>query len=356
MQSAHAQILTTRNQPSPDECPTPRQLADASPLSATAELHVRETRGRLRRRLQDGHGPLIVVVGPCSIHSEEAAEAYAERLEPVVRRLEDDLIIVLRAYFEKPRTTVGWKGFLYDPDLDGTNRLAEGLRRARAIASSLAERRLALATELLDPLASEFFEDQLSWAAIGARTAESQIHRQLASRVGYPVGIKNGTDGSVDVAAAAMLSAGAPHTHLGVDRNGRLGVLQSSGNPHTHVVLRGGKSGPNYDAASVGRIGEALVRQGLAPRVLVDASHGNSEKDHRRQARVVDAVVEQLPRSDVDVLGVMLESHLREGRQEASPEARPDCSVTDACIDFETTEALLERLAVASRARTTRPG
>ncbi len=337
--------------PATSPLPSPRELELAAPLSAAAELHVREVRGRLRRRLSEGRGPAIAVVGPCSIHSEESALAYAELLEPLAARLQDDVIVIMRAYFEKPRTTVGWKGFLYDPAMDGSHDLEAGLRRARALMTTLAHRRLPLATELLDPLVSEYFESQLSWAAIGARTAESQIHRQMASRVGCPVGIKNGTDGSVDVAVAAMAAAKSQHTHLGIDGDGRVAVQRSPGNPHTHLVLRGGKSGPNFDAASVGRVAAELERAGAPARVLIDASHGNSEKNHRRQAGVVDAVIDQLGRSDVDVLGIMLESHIREGRQEAGPDARPDRSVTDACLDFESTVPLLERLALAVRRR-----
>jgi 3-deoxy-7-phosphoheptulonate synthase len=330
-------------------------LTRDQPLAAAAELHIRETRGRIRRRLGDSDGPLLAIVGPCSIHSEEAALGYAQRLEPVARRLEDDVVVVMRAYFEKPRTTVGWKGFLYDPALDGSCDLAAGLLRARSILSQLALMKLPLATEILDPLVCDYFESFLSWVAIGARTAESQIHRQAASRLPCPVGIKNGTDGSVGIALDAIEAAASSHTHLGLTPHGRIAVRTSPGNPHTHLVLRGGQSAPNYDAHNVGLIAAQLHARGLPARLLVDCSHGNSSKDHKRQPLVADAVLQQLGRPDVDVLGVMVESHLREGRQPAVPLARPDTSVTDACIDFESTELLLERLALAQRHRRAKP-
>ncbi len=339
---------------STERLPSPAELARIQPLSASAELHVREVRGRVRRRLNEGRGPLLAIVGPCSIHSEAAALAYAELLEPVARRLEDDVIVVLRAYFEKPRTTVGWKGFLYDPDLDGGDDLRAGLIRARALLVTLAQAKLALATEILDPLVARYFEQQLSWVAIGARTTESQIHRQVASRLACTVGFKNGTDGSVDGAISALLAARSPHTFLGVDERGQISVQNSAGNDSAHVVLRGGKSGPNSDPASIGRVAEALVAQGLSPRVLVDCSHGNSHKDHRRQPEVARRVLAQLDRPDADILGIMLESHVREGRQEATPSARADTSVTDACVDFAATEALLEEMALTHRRRAPR--
>lgn len=329
--------------------PSPRALAQKHPLSASALLQVHNARNRIQKRLETGHGPLIAIVGPCSIHSEESALRYAERLAPVAERLQEDLIVVMRAYFEKPRTTVGWKGFLYDPQLDGSDQLELGLTRARALLTQLAQLGLPLATEILDPLTCDYFEDCLSWVAIGARTAESQIHRQAASRLPCPVGIKNGTDGSVEVAAHAMLSARERHSFLGIDSQGQIAVRTSSGNPFTHLVLRGGQSGPNYDAASIARIAEALQKKQLKAQVLVDASHGNSEKDYRRQPAVVRSVIEQLSLSNADRLGVMLESHLQAGQQKASPDARPEQSVTDACLDFSTTEQLLEELALATK-------
>lgn len=330
----------------PRPLPSPSELRERFPLSEAAARTVQETRNRLATRLSQGEGPLIAVVGPCSLHSEEAALAYADRLAPLARRLADDVIIVMRAYFEKPRTTVGWKGFLYDPDMNGSHDLEQGLCRGRSLLTELAERGLSLATELLDPLATPYLEDCLSWAAIGARTAESQIHRQLVSGMTCPVGFKNGTDGSVSIALAAMESSRAAHSHLGIDAKGRVALVRTPGNPNTHVVLRGGKSGPNYHSHHITRIAEGAP--GRLP-LLVDCSHGNSEKDFRRQSAVADAVLEQVGRRDVDLLGLMVESHLDEGRQEPGPKATPRQSVTDACLGFEETASLLEKMARATR-------
>lgn len=331
----------------PRPLPSPSELRGRFPLSETAARTIVETRDRIAARLSHGDGPLVAIVGPCSLHSEDAARAYADRLAPLARRLSDDVIIVMRAYFEKPRTTVGWKGFLYDPDMNGSHDLEQGLCRGRALMTELAERGLGLATELLDPLAAPYLEDCLSWAAIGARTAESQIHRQLVSGMNCPVGFKNGTDGSVSIALAAMESARAAHSHLGIDAQGRVALLRTRGNPSTHVVLRGGKSGPNYHSHHITRIAEGA--SGRLP-LLVDCSHGNSQKDFRKQSAVADAVLEQVGRRDVDLLGLMLESHIEEGRQEPGTEASPLQSVTDACLGFEATAALLEKMA-----RTVRP-
>lgn len=336
------------SEPAPTHCPlpSPADLRDRFPLSASAAHSIQASRERITARLRTGEGPLIAIVGPCSLHSEEAARAYIERLAPLARRLEDEVIIVMRAYFEKPRTTIGWKGFLYDPDLNGSYDLEQGLCRGRALLVELSERGLGLATELLDPLAAPYLEDCLSWAAIGARTAESQIHRQLVSGMQCPVGFKNGTDGSVGIALSAMESARAPHTHLGIDAQGRVSLTRTPGNPNTHVVLRGGNSGPNYHASSITRIAESAP---LRLPLLVDCSHGNSEKDFQKQQLVAEAVLEQLHRRDVDILGLMVESHIQEGRQEPRPHAGPHQSVTDACLGFEATAALLEKMARAVR-------
>jgi 3-deoxy-7-phosphoheptulonate synthase len=324
--------------------PSPRELLEAYPLSARAEEHIRATRQRIQERIATGRGPSLAVVGPCSIHSEESAMAYAERLLPLAKRYENDLIVVMRAYSEKPRTTVGWKGFLYDPDLTGENHLADGLRRSRALLVELCELGLPLATEILDPLTANFLGPCLSWVAIGARTAESQIHRQVASGLGCAVGFKNGTDGSVNVALDAISAARARHTHLGVNADGRIALIQTEGNAHCHVVLRGGKSGPNYDAVSIARVASQAGRTPL----LIDCSHGNSEKDYRRQPHVARSVFQELGRPGADVLGVMLESHICAGQQAATPGASPFVSVTDACIDIDTTATLLEEMALES--------
>lgn len=328
-------------------------LPAAVPLLSPAELKLKirlpkatsdsilAARARLKQRVEHGHGAPIAIVGPCSIHCETAALEYAERLVHLQKRLGDKVQLVMRVYFEKPRTTIGWKGFLYDPDLDGSCDLKKGLERARALLVRIAGLGLPIATEILDPIAAEYLEDCLSWVAIGARTSESQIHRQLASRLACPVGFKNGTDGSVEVASQAMQTAAAPHTHLGIDDHGRVAVRNSPGNRATHVVLRGGSRGPNFDRASVKAATTALRSQGLTPRVLVDCSHGNSEKDHNRQPFVAREVMDQIKEGNSDLLGVMIESHLLSGRQSVDSPRKYGVSVTDACIDFPTTEALL---------------
>jgi 3-deoxy-7-phosphoheptulonate synthase len=329
---------------------TPAELRSDLPLSEEAKRSIFNARERLIRRVEKGQGAPIAIVGPCSIHCETAALEYAERLVALQERIGDRVQLVMRVYFEKPRTTVGWKGFLYDPDLDGSDDLARGLVRARSLLVKIAELGLPIATEILDPLAADYLEDCLSWVAIGARTSESQIHRQVASRLPCPVGFKNGTDGSVTVAAQASESAASPHTHLGIDENGRVAVKRSLGNRATHLVLRGGKSGPNFDAPSVAAAARALEELGQRGAVLVDCSHGNSEKDHNRQIAVARAVMAQMSEKHADVLGLMLESHLVAGRQSMESPRQYGVSVTDACIDFGATEGLLLELSeVAQR-------
>ncbi len=335
--------------------PTPAELAREFPLSDRARRNIEQTRAALSCSLRSQNGKHIAIVGPCSIHSEAAALAYAERLQPVAQRLSEHLIVVMRAYFEKPRTTVGWKGFLYDPGMDGSHDLSSGLRRSRHLAVQLSDRGLPVATEILDPLVAPYLQDCLSWVAIGARTTESQIHRQLASGLPCPVGFKNSTDGSADAALAAMQAAATPHTQLGIGADGRVGVRRSPGNRATHVVLRGGRSGPNYDRMSI----DALVRQTSATqqlKLLVDCSHANCGKQAARQVEVAEAVFAQLDRSDARLLGVMLESHLRPGKQEPGPLARDDMSVTDPCLGFDQTERLLELFAAASARSRGQPG
>lgn len=334
--------------------PSPAELKALHPLGSSAERLVRESRERITARLVNGTGPALAIVGPCSIHDRRAALEYAERLRKLQREIGDEVILVMRAYFEKPRTSVGWKGFLYDPDLDGSDDLGRGLREARRLLVELAELGVPTATELLEPLVAPYLADTVSWVAIGARTTESQTHRQLASTLPAPVGFKNGTDGSVDVAVNAVAAARAPHSLMGVDEAGRLCVLQSGGNPAAHVVLRGGRSGPNYDAASVTRAERALRDAGLEAALIVDCSHGNSAKDHRRQPVVADAVTEHIRTGLGRVAGLMLESHLVEGRQDLGrgPLVYGQ-SVTDACIGFESTAEVLRGLARALRRKTT---
>lgn len=323
---------------------SPRELRMEIPLRRFARDKIFEVRSRIKARIEHGIGSPIAIVGPCSIHCETAALEYAERLAALQTRLGDQVQLVMRVYFEKPRTTVGWKGFLYDPDLNGKSDLAEGLRRGRALMVKIAALGVPIATEVLDPLAASYLEDCLSWVAIGARTAESQIHRQLASGLDCAVGFKNGTDGSADVALHAMQAAAESHAHLAIDDEGRVAMRTTRGNTATHIVLRGGTSGPNFGYDEVAQIASRLRSMGRCA-VLVDCSHGNSEKDYRRQPEVARAVLAQMRKEHADVFGLMLESHLVAGKQAIEGNRTYGMSVTDGCIDFATTEALLLEMA-----------
>ena len=297
----------------------------------------------------------LVIVGPCSVHDVEAALEYSARLLRVSERLADALLVVMRVYFEKPRTTVGWKGLINDPHLDGSEDIPTGLTIARSLLLEIAELGMPAATEFLDPIAPQYTGDLVSWAAIGARTTESQTHREMASGLSMPVGFKNGTDGGLDVAINAMQAAAKPHSFLGVDSAGRVAVIRTQGNPTGHLVLRGGSRGPNYHAEHVAAAAARLDALGLPAKVLVDCSHGNCGKDVRRQAEVAEDVTAQVASGSQHVLGVMLESNLNAGRQDL---VRPadlvrGVSITDPCLDFETTERLLERLALSVTRRHT---
>lgn len=299
-----------------------------------------------------GNDPrLLVVVGPCSIHDPEAGLEYADRLKRVADRLRDDLFIVLRSYFEKPRTTIGWKGLINDPDLNGQFAINRGLRLARGFLRDVVSLGLPTGTEFLDPISPQFIADLVAWGAIGARTTESQVHRELASGLSMPVGFKNGTDGGVQTAVDAVRSAAEAHHFLSVTKQGLAAIVATRGNSDCHIVLRGGREGPNYDTYQIGRAVELLKRYELRPRLMVDCSHANSNKDPLLQRQVAEAVARQLEAGDSPVFGVMLESFLVAGRQEpASRDALTyGKSVTDACLSWEQTEPILERLAAAVR-------
>ncbi len=325
--------------------PSPMELRHALPLTARGRQTVERARGLLQRRLAHGEGPRVAIVGPCSIHDPDSALTYADRLLEIQRELGERVVCVMRAYFEKPRTRIGWKGYLYDPDLDGSDDLARGLRLSRELLVKLAERGMPTATELLEPLVAPYLDDTLSWVAIGARTTESQVHRQLAACLDVPVGFKNGTDGSVDVAVSATVAASAPHRRMGIDSGGRISLIRGRGNPAPHVVLRGGRKGPNYEAIHVCEAALAMESAGLRPALIVDCSHGNSNKDPARQPSVAREVIRQMKSGNQGLAGIMLESHLVAGRQE--PAARPltyGQSVTDACVDFAATAEVLHEL------------
>lgn len=331
--------------------PTAAELRRDVPRGAALAAQVEAQRQAIRAIL-DGHDDrLLVVVGPCSIHDPEAALAYAERLAELSRRVDDRLLLVMRVYVEKPRTTVGWKGLAYDPHLDGSDDMAVGLALSRRLMRDIAALGLPVASELLQPMAAGYFDDLLAWAAVGARTTESQIHREMASGLEAVVGFKNATDGDIGVAIDAMQAAAHGHRHFAMGLDGSPEMRETAGNAHTHLVLRGGHGQPNYDAASVATSRRALSEAGLAARIMVDCSHANSRKDHRRQSEVLLDVLDQRLAGDDSLVGVMIEGHLNEGKQPLKPGAlRYGVSITDACLGWETTESLLTRAAERLRA------
>ncbi|MEO8633898.1 MAG: 3-deoxy-7-phosphoheptulonate synthase [Gemmatimonadales bacterium] len=331
----------------------PRTLLSELPITRSVAATVLEGRSTIRNILS-GHDPrLLIVVGPCSIHDPAAALEYAGRLAVVRGELGATLAIVMRVYFEKPRTTVGWKGLINDPHLDGTRDMATGLTIARQVLLVINELGLPVATELLGAVVPQYIADLVAWTAIGARTAESQTHREMASGLSMPVGFKNTTDGNLQVALDAMQAAGAPHTFLGMDDDGRGAIIHTTGNPDRHLVLRGGGGRTNFDAASVADAARLCAARGLPARVMVDCSHGNSNKDHTRQPEVFREVVAQATGGSADLLGAMIESHLHGGSQSLTRGANGltyGMSVTDACIDWSTTEQILREADAALRA------
>ncbi len=331
---------------------SPALLLDEMPIPEAAQTLVERSRNALAAVLSGADDRLIVVVGPCSIHDHEQALDYARHLRSLVDELGDALHLVMRVYFEKPRTTVGWKGYINDPRLDGSFRINEGLRRARALLLDVAALGLPAGTEFLDLLSPQYIADLVSWGAIGARTTESQSHRQLASGLSCPVGFKNGTDGGVKVAADAIVAAQASHAFMGMTKLGQAAIFETRGNADCHVILRGGKQ-PNYSAADVSAACDVLRSSGLREQVMIDFSHANAEKQHRRQRAVADAVAGQISRGDARITGVMIESHLEEGRQDLVPgqPLRPGVSITDACLSWADTEPVLRQLADAVRMR-----
>ncbi|WP_395705623.1 3-deoxy-7-phosphoheptulonate synthase [Casimicrobium huifangae] len=333
---------------------TPALLDEKLPVPEAAEQLVETSRAAISRILHGHDDRLLVIVGPCSIHDHDQAMEYARLLKAEADAHAADLLIVMRVYFEKPRTTVGWKGYINDPHLDGSFAINEGLEMARRLLLDVLAAGLPVGTEFLDLLSPQFISDLVTWGAIGARTTESQSHRQLASGLSCPVGFKNGTDGSVKIAADAVLAAQASHAFMGMTKMGQAAVFETRGNRDCHVILRGGKQ-PNYDADSVQAACDALNAAKLRPQVMIDLSHANSSKQHRRQIEVGSDVAKQIAAGDQRVVGVMIESHLHEGRQDivAGQPLAWGVSVTDACISFEQTRPLLSELADAVRQRRT---
>jgi len=333
----------------------PAILIEELPISDEASRVVAESRLAVRDVMDGRDDRLMVLVGPCSIHDVKAAREYGEKLAAEARRLSADLLIVMRVYFEKPRTTVGWKGLINDPDLDGSFAINKGLRMARGLLLDLLGFGLPAGTEFLDTITPQFIADLVSWGAIGARTTESQVHRELASGLSMPVGFKNGTDGNVQIAVDAIRAASHPHHFLSVTKQGIHAIVATKGNDRCHVILRGGSSGPNYGHADVERTARALVAAKQPARLMIDVSHGNSEKDHRNQGKVARSVAEQIAAGESRVFGLMVESHLVEGRQDYRPGQASTYgqSITDACMAFDDTVRLLDDLAAAVRARRT---
>jgi len=326
---------------------SPSQVQDELPLSEAAAQTTVGARREIQQILQGRDDRLLVIVGPCSIHDPQAALDYAARLKPLREQLGRQLLLVMRVYFEKPRTTVGWKGLINDPGLDDSYDIDRGLRVARKLLLDLNDLGLPAGVEFLDILTPQYIADLVSWGAIGARTTESQLHREMASGLSCPVGFKNGTDGSVKVAVDAVQSARNPHRFLSLTRTGETAIFETRGNADTHVILRGGSTGTNYDAKSVEAACAALAKAGVQPQVMIDFSHANSQKQHKRQLAVAQDVGHQLAGGDGRIIGVMVESHLVEGRQEIGPRDQMvyGQSVTDACIHWDDTVELLRGLA-----------
>ncbi len=330
----------------------PQVVHDELPLSDDAAATVHDARLAIHNVLTGKDKRFLVVIGPCSIHDPEAALEYARRLRDIKKQLEEDLVIVMRVYFEKPRTRVGWKGLINDPDLNESFNINKGLRLARKLLLQINELGLAAATEYLDLITPQYVSDLIAWGAIGARTTESQVHRELASGLSCPVGFKNATDGTVQVAVDAIASAQRPHHFLSVTKAGRSAIFSTTGNEDCHLILRGGKQ-PNYDAESVAAAAKSLEDAGLPIRIMIDFSHGNCFKQHERQIQVAENVGEQVAAGDERIIGAMVESHLQPGRQDLKPGEPLEFgkSITDPCLGWEDSVQLLEKLAESVKKR-----
>ena len=319
----------------------PYQLYGQLPLSSALKQQVAQHRQIIQNILAGTDPRLLVITGPCSIHDPQAALEYAEKLKQLQSQVSDQIFLVMRAYIEKPRTTIGWKGFLYDPDLDGSANMQLGLEKSRELYLQIIEMGLPIASEILSPMATGYFDDVLAWGAIGARTSESQIHREISSAMPYSIGFKNGTDGSIQIALDAIQSASHPHQFMGMSQSGLPAILSSQGNPHAHLILRGANSGPNYQLAEIEKIQQKA--KGQLPALIIDCSHGNSHKDPQQQPQVLRTIVAE--REQTQVRGIMLESHLVDGNQKISCNMTYGQSVTDGCLGWDKTEQLLIEVA-----------
>ena len=331
------------------EVVSPAKLIEDMPVTDTAAETVLNARTTIQNIMRGTDNRLLMITGPCSIHDVDAALEYADRLQDLVEKTKDDLFIVMRVYFEKPRTTVGWKGLINDPDLDDSYEINKGLRTARNLLLTLADKGIPAGTEFLDPISPQYVTDLISWGAIGARTTESQVHRELASGLSCPIGFKNATDGGLQIAVDAILSSSQPHRFLGTTKQGHSAIIATTGNPDCHVILRGGSNQPNYDTANIDAAAALLEKGGLSNRLIVDCSHANSFKDHDRQVDVGKEVAAQIANGEDRIFGVMLESNLIAGRQnlvDGKAETYGQ-SVTDACMGWDDTVSVIENFAEA---------
>lgn len=322
----------------------PKELAQEFPTTITQRQFVEQSRQEIIRILDRQDQRLLLILGPCSIHDPKAALHYAKKLKKLSLEISSVFFPVMRVYFEKARSSLGWKGMMYDPHLDRSSNINAGVKMTRRLLIKLAEMQIPTAAEILDPISSQFFGDLISWGCIGARTASSQIHRQAASGLSIPIGFKNNTEGSVDIAINGIITASSPHTYIGINDNGAACIIHSEGNPHCHLVMRGSKLSPNYDSVSVGGAITKMEQLKLTPKILLDCSHDNSKRDHKRQPEVFEEVIDQVIRGNQAIRGCILESHLRAGNQKI-PEnpnlLKYAISVTDACMDWETTEGII---------------
>jgi 3-deoxy-7-phosphoheptulonate synthase len=320
---------------------TPEQLKEGIPLTEKAAGTIHQGRNAVQEILSREDHRIFIVVGPCSIHDVEAALDYAQRLKKLAADVSDTLMLIMRVYFEKPRTTIGWKGLINDPYLDDSFKISDGLQIGRRLLMDIAELGLPTSTEALDPISPQYLQDLITWSAIGARTTESQTHREMASGLSSSVGFKNGTDGGLEVAINALKSVSKPHRFLGINAQGKVAVISTNGNPYGHIVLRGGNNKPNYDSVSVSLCEQELIKAGVKNNIMVDCSHANSNKNHELQPLVMENVTNQILEGNRSIVGIMVESNLLSGNQKISPhreEMEYGKSVTDACIDWPTTE------------------
>ncbi|WP_338885680.1 3-deoxy-7-phosphoheptulonate synthase [Xenorhabdus sp. TH1] len=323
--------------------PIPNQLFSEIKLNSQIISHVDNSRNIIKNILTGRDKRLLVVIGPCSIHDEEACLDYASRLNSIKQQYQDSLFIIMRAYLEKPRTTLGWKGFIVDPDLDGSARYEEGLYRSRKLLYKINQIGIATATEILSPYLYIYYSDLISWAAIGARTTESQPHRELASALPYPVGFKNSTDGNIQVAVDAIKVANHSHTICSINNDGKLSLISTSGNQYGHVILRGGKE-PNYYESDILQLNDKLKNQGVSQSIVVDLSHGNSQKKHKQQLVVAESICQQIKKNKITIRGVMAESFIQEGNQPLNSPLVYGQSITDACLHWQDTILLFDKL------------